>query len=267
MQRYKVLLAYDGSAYHGWQKQINGISIQETIENALRKIHKQETPITGSGRTDAGVHALGQVFHFDGPGSIDPNGYMQALNTLLPKDIRVLSVTEVPDAFHARFSARKKRYEYILTRNRDNPFTYRYKTAVRQDIDVSRMREASRVFLGEHDFTSFTHAKLPENKPRTKKITRIDILEEGDDIRMVFEADGFLRYQVRMMSAVIIRAGEGKLAADEISRMLESRNKEAVRFNAPAQGLYLVHVEYEHEVPEQIQADCEQDRSENEVTD
>lgn len=114
-QRYKVLCAYDGSAYHGWQKQENGLSVQEEIEKAMKKIHKQETRVTASGRTDAGVHALGQVFHFDADGRISEYGYEQALNTLLPKDIRILKVEKADPDFHARFSARSKCYEYVLS--------------------------------------------------------------------------------------------------------------------------------------------------------
>lgn len=246
-QRYQVLLAYDGFAYHGWQKQINGLSVQEVIEKAFEKIHKQKTSITASGRTDAGVHATGQVFHFDADGKISEYGYEQALNTILPKDIRVLKVKKVSAEFHARFSAREKRYDYVLTRKKNDPFSYRYKTKVRDNIDVDVMRKASRIFLGKHDFTSFTHAKIPENKPRVKEIRNIVITEEGQDIRIRFEADGFLRCQVRMMSAVLIRAGEGKLTEKQIQAMLDARDKEAVRFNAPSEGLYLVKVTYDPE--------------------
>ena len=120
--RYKVTVAYDGHRYAGFQKQINGTGIQSVIEKALEKIVKEPVRITASGRTDAGVHALGQVFHFDGPEKIGTFGYYQALNTLLPKDIRIKKVEEADPDFHARFSAISKHYEYVLTRERDNPF-------------------------------------------------------------------------------------------------------------------------------------------------
>lgn len=261
-QRYRVFCAYDGSAYHGWQKQENGLSIQEVIEKAMKKIHKRETRITASGRTDAGVHALGQVFHFDADGRIGEYGYEQALNTLLPKDIRVLRVEKTDPDFHARFSAKSKCYEYVLTREKNNPFIYRYKTPVRNSLDLQKMKEAADVLIGRHDFTSFTHAKLPKNKSRIKTLRSIEFIEDNQDIRIRFEGDGFLRYQVRMMSAVLIRAGEGKLETDEIKEMLEARDKEAVRFNAPPEGLYLLSVGY---VEKSAKPDSEEEAESNSI--
>lgn len=248
--RYRVLLAYDGSGYAGYQSQINGIAIQDVIEKALEKIHHEKVSITASGRTDAGVHALGQVFHFDGSSSIGPRGYYNALNTLLPKDIRIRAVQEAPEDFHARFSVEKKVYSYVLTRERDNPFIDRYKTILQTRSDVDRMKEASRVFLGSHDFTSFAHGKLHPDKPRVRRIDAIDFEDDGRDVKVTFEGNGFMRYQIRMMMAVILRAGEGLLTPAEIQAMLEARDKEASRFNAPAKGLYLVHALYPKEIEE-----------------
>ena len=248
--RYRVLLAYDGSGYTGYQSQINGIAIQDVIEKALEKIHHEKVSITASGRTDAGVHALGQVFHFDGSSSIGPRGYYNALNTLLPKDIRIRAVQEAPEDFHARFSVEKKVYSYVLTRERDNPFIDRYKTILQTRSDVDRMKEASRVFLGSHDFTSFAHGKLHPDKPRVRRIDAIDFEDDGRDVKVTFEGNGFMRYQIRMMMAVILRAGEGLLTPAEIQAMLEARDKEASRFNAPAKGLYLVHALYPKEIEE-----------------
>lgn len=250
--KYRALLAYDGSGYHGFQSQINGVAIQDLIEGALEKVHHEKTGITASGRTDAGVHATGQVFHFEGQKKIGCRGYYNALNTLLPKDIRIRAVQEVPEEFHARFSAVKKVYEYILTTNRDDPFSWRYKTPLRPAADVQKMEEASRVFVGSHDFTSFTHAKIHPDKPRVKTIEAIRFAQKGKDIHVTFEGDGFLRYQIRMMMAVLIRAAEGRLTTEDIADMLEARDKEASRYNAPAQGLYLRHALY----PEDLEARC-----------
>ncbi|WP_288339677.1 tRNA pseudouridine(38-40) synthase TruA [uncultured Allobaculum sp.] len=242
--RYKAILAYDGHRYGGFQKQTNATGIQEVIEKALEKILHQPASITASGRTDAGVHALGQVFHFDGPDNISPLGYYNALNTLLPKDIRIQSVEAVDEDFHARFSARFKRYDYVITKERDNPFLYNYSHFVWRDLDVERMRQGAAVFEGEHDFTSFSNAQIDERKPRTKTIYRICIQEEPKGLRLIFVGTGFLRYQVRMMSAALIALGEGRITVDELKVMLEAKDKHASRFNAPAKALYLVQVGY-----------------------
>lgn len=256
--KIKATVAYDGYAYNGFQKQINGLGIQDVIEKALGKIHKYPTSVTASGRTDARVHATGQVFHFEKNPRIDPRGYYQALNTLLPKDIRIVKTEEVPDDFHARFSARQKRYEYVCTLDGNNPFAWKYKVFLKRRPDLNAMRQTADIFLGRHDFTSFTHAKIDSNKPRTKNIRRIDILEEGNDLRFIFEADGFLRYQVRMMMGTILAAGDHKISAEDVRQMLEARNKEACRFNAPAHGLYLTRVFYEEDMKDphkQVQSD------------
>lgn len=247
--KIRAVIAYDGSAYNGFQKQTNAQGIQDIIEKALEKIHKKPTPVTASGRTDAKVHALGQVIHFDKNDRISCRGYYEALNTLLPKDIRVILAEEVDDDFHARFSAKKKRYEYIYTLERNNPFTWRYKTPLKKKPDLEAMREAAKVFVGHHDFTSFTNAKIDPRKPRDKTISKIEILEEGPDIRLVYEADGFLRYQVRIMTACLLEAGYHRLTPEDLQTMMDAKDKEVCRHNAPAQGLYLVKVGYNESIP------------------
>lgn len=244
MTRYKVTIAYDGHRYQGFQKQINAHGIQSEIEKALSKLLKTQAVITAAGRTDAGVHALGQVFHFDGPSSIGCRGYYNALNTLLPKDIRVLRVQQEQADFHARFSSVRKVYEYVMTSQQDNPFIEHYKTRLKRPLDLQAIRDAIPVLLGTHDFTSLSNAQIDPCKSRIKTIERIDVLTEGSDIRFVFEADGFLRYQVRMMSAALIAIGEHKLDAAGLQAILEAKDKHACRFNAPAQGLYLREVVY-----------------------
>lgn len=244
MSRFLAIAAYDGSGYHGFQKQINGLGIQSVIEQALEKITGQPTPITASGRTDAGVHALGQAFHFDGPETIGARGYYQALNTLLPKDIRIRQIRKVPDDFHARFWALSKRYEYVISKTKDNPFVHRYQTVWKKPVDVKVMRQGASVFLGTHDFTTFSNAQIHPDKPRVKTITRLDIEENERQIRLVFEGNGFLRYQVRMMTGALLALADGKITVQDLKTMLEARDKHACRWNAPAQGLYLVSVGY-----------------------
>lgn len=250
--RFKAVVAYDGHAYAGFQKQVNGTGIQEVIEKALEKIIKEPVSITASGRTDAGVHALGQVFHFDGPEKLAPYGYYNALNTILPKDIRIRSVEQADDDFHARFSAKYKHYDYVITRERDNPFLFHYKHFDWHELDVDAMKEGARVFEGTHDFTSFSCAQIDPLKPRTKTVWRIGISEEGNDIRISYIGNGFLRYQVRMMSAGLIAVGQHKITVEELKGILEAKDKHACRFNAPSKGLYLVEVGYSEEELEKL---------------
>lgn len=242
---FKCTVAYDGSNYAGWQKQENALGIQSVIEKCLSKIYKSEIEIVASGRTDAKVHALGQVFHFEADSRMGADRIQTALNTLLPKDIRILDVVEEQENFHARFSAISKRYDYICSYEVNNPFVYKYKTILRKRADITRMKEASQYLLGTHDFTSFSSSKIDPRKPRTKTITRIDILEEQEDIRFVFEGSGFLRYQVRMMVASLLVVGQGKIEPIEIKNILEAKNKEACRYNVDGAGLYLMEVRYE----------------------
>ncbi|MDO4467767.1 MAG: tRNA pseudouridine(38-40) synthase TruA [Bacillota bacterium] len=242
---FKCIVAYDGSNYAGWQKQENALGIQSVIEKALSRIYKSEIEIVASGRTDAKVHALGQVFHFEADSRMGPERIQTALNTLLPKDIRILSVVEEQEDFHARFSAKSKRYDYVCTYEVNNPFVHKYKTILRTKVNVERMREASTYLLGTHDYTSYSSSKIDPRKPRTKTITRIEIVEEENDIRFIFEGSGFLRYQVRMMVASLLVVGQEKIEAIEIKNMLEAKNKDACRYNVDGAGLYLVEVRYE----------------------
>lgn len=241
---YKAIVAYDGWNYAGWQKQANALGIQEVIEKALSKINRKETTITASGRTDAKVHALGQVFHFEPLDTMSPKAYFNALNTMLPKDIRIQSIERVDDSFHARFSVKSKRYDFVCTTNQTDPFSYRYKQLVWENLDIERMKEATQYLLGTHDFTSFCSSRVEEKKPKTKTITRIDIQVEGRDIRTIFEGTGFLRYQVRMMMGTLIEVGKRRLDPMDVKRILDAKNKNACRYNAQAQGLYLVKVNY-----------------------
>ncbi len=243
--RYKVLVAYDGWNYAGWQKQINAQGIQEVIEKALGKINQEEISIVASGRTDAKVHAKGQVFHFDSIKEIPCSRYIDALNTLLPKDIRIQQMEIVDEAFHARFSALSKQYDFICTRDQADPFSYRYKQIVWSNIDIDAMRNASQYLIGTHDFTSFSSSRIDQRKPRVKTISSISIEEKGKDIIISFLGTGFLRYQVRMMVGTLIEVGKHRLETKDVQSILEAKNKEACRFNAQAQGLYLMKVNYD----------------------
>lgn len=243
--RFKATVSYDGSGYSGWQRQTNAQSIQSEIEDALQQILKQSVEVTASGRTDAQVHAIAQVFHFDSDAAIDVEHWKRALNSLLPKDIRIQGVEIVEDDFHARFSAVSKRYDYLVTTQKENPFLQKYMGMERFTLDVEYMQECASVFLGTHDFTSFTSAKIDPRKPRVKTITRLAVQQEDSCIRMIFEGNGFLRYMVRMLAQTLIEAGKHKITKEQIEAMLEGKSKHACRYKAEPQGLYLVHVTYE----------------------
>lgn len=247
MHRYKVIVSYDGSAYGGWQVQLNTHSIQEEIENALFKMHAYHITITASGRTDAHVHAIGQVFHFDSDKEIASENWKRALNALLPKDTRIQSVMEVSMCFHARFDAIGKRYDYLITNDIDNPFFQRYMGKDTKLLDTTYMQACAEVFIGTHDFTSFTSNKINPKKSRMKTITRIEVCQEDTYVRIIFEGSGFLRYMVRMLAQTLIEAGKHRLEKRDIQKMLDGKNKHLCRYKATAEGLYLVKVYYDED--------------------
>lgn len=240
----KCTVAYDGWAYAGWQKQENALGIQEIIESALEKIHKKSTSIVASGRTDAKVHALGQVFHFESDGKIQPISYVRALNSLLPLDIRIQKAEKAEEDFHARFSCRSKRYLYIATRNQKDPFACRTKGILYQDLNVEQMLDACQFLIGTHDFTTFSSSRIDPRKSRIKTIKMISIEKRGQDYYFSFEGNGFLRYQVRMMTGTLIEVGKQTITPLDVQKMLDLKDKEACRFNASPQGLYLMEVCY-----------------------
>lgn len=245
MQRYKVTLSYDGAAYHGWQTQRKGNSIQEQVEIVLSTIHKQPIEVVASGRTDSKVHALGQVLHFDSPIDMDDKGMQKALNALLPKDIRIVEVSKVSDDFHARFDATSKRYHYYLSSDINNPFIHDFMGKESRKLCFKKMQEASNLFLGEHDFTSFTSAKIDDRKSRIKTITMLSVEQKKDVLHFVLEGSGFLRYMVRMIVQTLIEVGKENISVEEVKEMLEAKNKHACKYKADPQGLYLVKVYYD----------------------
>lgn len=247
MSRYKACVSYDGSRYGGWQKQQNTSSIQTEIETALSQIHGHKVAITASGRTDAGVHAIKQVFHFDSDMHIDNLHWRLAINSLLPKDIRIQRVDPTANDFHARFLAIEKRYDYYVTQDVLNPFLENYMAKDRVCLDVGYMKECAMVFMGQHDFTSFSSNKVDPRKQRIKTIRRLEVIKEENAVHMIFEGDGFLRYMVRMISQTLIEAGKHHLCKEELQAMLEAKDKHVCRYKAQAQGLYLVDVRYAEE--------------------
>lgn len=243
MKRYKLNIAYNGSDFVGWQVQPNGVSIQQVLETTLFKILQFPVHLRGSGRTDAQVHALDQVAHFDAP-SIDCSTLLYRLNRLLPRSIKALSLTEVAPNFHAAYSAIKKEYHYhVWTDPIANPFLDPFRYQVYHPLDLNLMRQCAAILTGTHDFTSFcnvhTHVK---NKVRT--LFRIDLLEQEGGFRLEYEADGFLYKMVRNLTSAILKVGMGKATLHQIQTILEKKDRRYAFAPAPPYALFLVKVTY-----------------------
>ena len=239
-------VAYKGTNFIGWQVQPKGKSIQGIIEQKLSKILNTPTTIYASGRTDAGVHALGQTFHFEVFKDVDINKLRYSLNCLLPKDIHILSMQYVDDDFHARFSAKSKTYEYRIYLGEESPFNIEYVYTFLRPLDISRIQTALPKFLGQHDFKDFTSKEEDEDN----FIRRIDFVDFKFDrnnkiATIKFKGNGFMRYQVRDMVGTLLAIGEGKESIDYITYHLkENKPREIVPYKAPSEGLYLLEVEY-----------------------
>ncbi|MBC1937484.1 tRNA pseudouridine(38-40) synthase TruA [Listeria grandensis] len=245
MKRFKVVIQYDGTEFVGYQIQPNGRTVQEEIEKALLRMHKGDVvKIIGSGRTDTGVHAKGQVIHFDSPLAIPPAKYRKALQTFTPYDISIVSVEEVDADFHARFGTAGKEYRYFVQRSEFfDPFARHFSLHFPYKLDVSRMREAADVLTGEHDFTSFCAAgSSRENKVRT--IYAIEIIEEGDTLIFSFKGNGFLYNMVRILVGTLLDVGNDRLTVAQVKANLEARDRTQGAKTAPPQGLYLWEVYY-----------------------
>ncbi len=243
--RYKVTVAYNGANFVGWQRQIKGRSIQKTIEDVISVIEKRPVEITGAGRTDSKVSAVGQVFHFDSQLNIAEEQWQKALNDLLPEDIYIKDIRAVSDDFHARFSVTSKRYDYCVQTGEYDVFSYPYVYQLNKPLDLDKMRECSQLFIGEHDFTSFNATPIETISYQVRTIQRLDIVDEGEKVRLIFEGKGFLRYMVRMITQVLIEVGLNRLQISDVSRMFELNHKEACKLNAPPQGLTLIEVRYD----------------------
>ncbi|MDD6466959.1 MAG: tRNA pseudouridine(38-40) synthase TruA [Erysipelotrichaceae bacterium] len=243
--RYKVVLAYDGTNYCGWQVQPNGISIQHVVEDVISSIQKVETHIEASGRTDAKVHAKGQVFHFDGHVNMTCEQWLKAMNAKLPEDMLVKEVTEVEDSFHSRFDAKWKNYDYYINLGEYDPFERNHVLQLCRPLDLDKMRECAKCFIGSHDFTAFNANSLQERPNQVRNIYDLWIEERGQIIVLHFYGEGFLRYMVRMITQTLIEVGKGRLSIEKVQELLQQAKKHSAPYNASAVGLYLVKVGYE----------------------
>ena len=244
--RYLTIVSYRGTNYCGWQKQnVSKLpSIETTIEEVLSRLLNKETKIYGSGRTDAGVHALGQTFHFDSPKELDEARFMHSLNELLPEDIRILDLKKVADDFHARFNAVGKTYIYKIRNAKvSNAFKSDLEYTLGQKLDVEKMKEAAQKFVGEHNYQNFT-SKEEDDQKFSRNIGDISINFEKNDIEISLTGNGFMRYMVRMIVGNLVQVGLGKLTVKDIQNALENPVRKPSSFKAPAHGLYLKEVIY-----------------------
>jgi tRNA pseudouridine38-40 synthase len=259
MRIFKLTLSYDGTDFSGFQRQANARSVQAELEAALAAIDGKPVTVAGAGRTDAGVHALGQVASFKLSSAIAERDLLRALNAKLPEDVRVLSAQEAAPGFNARFSARSNLYRYRISNTRVmSPFQRRFAWHLSRNLDVSAMNEAARELLGEHDFSSFQGAPSRSEKGQittaTRTMTRSDWTEEalaGGGRLLVYEiaGTGFLKYMVRTVVGTLVEVGDGRRTPASLRDLLDSRDRAAAGPTAPPTGLYLVRVDYDAAAP------------------
>ena len=244
--RWKCTCAYDGTDFDGWQRQPSGGAVQNHIEAALTQIFDRPLQLHGSGRTDAGVHARGQCFHFDAEWLHEPEKLIRALHSILPTSIRVKSAKSVSDDFHARFSVSGKRYLYNYYLGRADPVDDRYVWACRDlPLDLKEMQVAADRLLGTHDFSAYSATHGKENDPNpVKTVSRLQLKQQGKFIRLDAEGSGFLYRMVRSIAGALYAVGRGRLTPDDIAEILESKKRTHRIVTAPAKGLFLDKVFY-----------------------
>ena len=244
LRRVLLTLSYDGTAYAGWQRQQNALAVQQVVEDALFSLTGERIAVTGASRTDAGVHALGQRAHFDTASRIPADRFPYALNTCLPKDIRVLSGREVSGSFHARFDARGKQYIYRIHNAPHASALYRHLTAhVPVALNAPAMRRALPALLGTHDFAAF-QASGGTARTTVRTLTMAELTHQGDELTLTVQGNAFLYNMVRMIAGTLIEIGKGKLGEDAFLRALMTGDRLALGPTAPACGLVLTRVDY-----------------------
>lgn len=242
--RLFACVSYKGTNYQGWQKQKSAPTVQSEIEKVLSKILNTEINIYASGRTDAGVHANHQYFHFDIDKDVDIDRLMYSTNCLLPKDIKINSLKRVDDDFHARFSAMKKEYKYIVNLKGNNPFNYELNAEMYLDVDDNLLKESLNLFIGEHNFQDFTSKEEDDNN-FVRTIYSASFVRSGDQLIISFVGNGFMRYQIRDMVATALMVASNKESIEFIKQHLkDKKERDIVSYKAPAEGLYLEEVYY-----------------------
>jgi tRNA pseudouridine38-40 synthase len=248
LRNIRLLLEYDGTRYHGWQRQADAVTIQGVLEAAVARLTGEAVAIIGSGRTDAGVHARGQVANFRTTSAIPLRAFHQGLNSLLPRDIAVLSAAEAPPEFHARKSARAKTYEYrILNRPNRSPLNHHYAWWIAPRLDLTAMAGAAAFLPGKHDFTAFRASGSDNINPVRRVLAATWRNGPGGWLTFTITATGFLRGMVRSLVGTMAEVGRGKAPPTILAELLASRARPLAGPTAPPQGLYLVEVFYENE--------------------
>lgn len=242
--RIALGIEYDGTAYNGWQRQKTGLGVQQRLEEALEKVADHAVEVTCAGRTDTGVHATGQVVHFDTPSIRDDRGWLLGANSNLPDDIGVMWARQVEDDFHARFSATGRNYRYRILNRLERSALHRHRAWwVYQALDAERMNEAAQYLLGEHDFSAFRAAGCRANTPQ-RNISSISVERSGDWITLEVSANAFLQHMVRNITGTLVSVGAGEQQSSWIRNVLESRDRKQGGIAAPPHGLTLVSVDY-----------------------
>ena len=246
MRNIKLTIEYDGKEFNGWQKQPNKLNIQGEIERAIKQITGEEVDLIASGRTDAGVHALGQVANFKTNSNIPIEKIPIALNSNLKKSIVIKSAEEVEERFHSRLNCKRKTYRYIINNSRYGTAIYRnLETHIPMKLDIQKMQEAVKYFEGEHDFKAFK-ASGTSSKSSVRTIYKAEVIDAGNErIYIELTGSGFLYNMVRIISGTLVEVGLGKIEPSEIQTIIESQKRENAGKTLPPQGLYLVNVEYE----------------------
>lgn len=239
--RYKGIVSYDGTHYSGFQSQNNGTGIQELIEKAFRLMTQTEIKIHGAGRTDKGVHAIGQVFHFDSDIDLPSETWVRGVNDRMPLDIRMKKVVPVKKDFHARHSAKSKVYKYVIAKKPSSAFTKNYEVYIK-DLDFRKMEEAMQDLVGTHDFRGF--CQLVPGKPTEKTIYKATMKETKKHVVFTFHGKSFLKYMVRSMMGTLIQIGMGRKEVSVIKEILESKDRTLAGKTAESRGLFLVRIYY-----------------------
>ena len=244
MQRIKCIISYDGSLFSGYQVQVDKRTVQGEIEAVLTKMHKTAVKVIASGRTDAGVHAYGQVIHFDTTLDIPAARWVQALNAMLPHDISVLSAEYAEPSFHARYDAKGKKYRYVIDlRKIRDPLKRNYSFHYPHDINVERIEKAIPYIVGTHDFSSFCAANT-DVLDKVRTIYSIQCLLAGNQLTLTYSGNGFLYNMVRILTGTLVEIGNGKRKPEEMKDIISAMDRGAAGKTAPAQGLYLQEVYY-----------------------
>ena len=244
MARYKLTLCYDGSEYYGFQRQKDLPTVQSALEKALSTRFQQDIIVQASGRTDAGVHAIAQVVHFDADKEFDTSTFGYSINTLLPKDIAVTSCEKVDDNFHARFDAKSKTYLYKICLSKiHSPLRRRYSHICFYDLDISKMQEACKYFIGVHDFRAFMLAD-EEKENTVREIFSLQVIQQDDELSIRISGNGFLHNMVRIIAGTLIDVGRGRIGVEDVPKIIQSKKHVGTGKTLEACGLYLYKVEY-----------------------